>query len=182
MFNLNTYLSELVVPVNDEVLSKAKDIVELTEIICDDQWLARQAHFGYAGAMERQLEYLGTQLLPTAEDKLKRMNSDGVIGESYTQDSWFGTANADDPHINDEIAFDQLIDDQQTFVDELQSRMRTAAILFVTCVRAHDVLSKELNQLTYGGIKSKAASNAAARNKQSKLNTRKRTARKRKAA
>ena len=163
MFSLNNYLNELVVPATDPILDKAKDITELTEVICDDHWLARQAHFGYAGAMERQIEYLGTTLLPTAEDKLKRMNSDGVIGESYTQDSWFGTTNADDPHVSDEVAFDQQVEDQQNFVDELQTRMRTAAILFVTCVRAHDVLSKELNQLTYSSIKSKAASNAAAR-------------------
>ena len=95
MFNLNNYLNELVVPANDDILDKAKDITELTEVICDDHWLSRQAHFGYAGAMERQIEYLGNTLLPTAEDKLKRMNSDGVIGESYTQDSWFGTTNAD---------------------------------------------------------------------------------------
>jgi hypothetical protein len=173
MFKLNEYLNELVVNGDDPVLDKSKDLVELIDIICDDKWLARQADFGLAGAMERQLQYLGETLLPVAEDKLKRMNSDGVIGESYTIDSWFGTTNADDPHINDEVSFDQQVEDQQNFVDELQSRMRTAAIVFVTSVRAHDALSQDLNQFTYAGIKSKAASNARDRAKQTNTRTRK---------
>lgn len=162
MFNLNQYLSELTVEPDDEELIKANEIIELTEIICDDAWLARQDHYGSAGAMERQIEYLGGTLLPNAEAKLQRMSGEGIIGESYTQDSWFGTTNEDDPHVNDEVSFDQQIEDQQNFVDGLRTRMRTAAILFVTRVRAHDDLSKTLDQLTYGAIKAKAASNRAA--------------------
>ena len=162
-FKLNEYMNELVVHKDDEEYIKATDIIELTNIICADPWLARQDHFGSAGAMERQLEYLGGTLLPNAESKVTRMSSDGVMGESYTIDSWFGTSNEDDPHINEEIAFDQLLDDQQTFVGELKTRMRTAAILFATRLRAHDEISRELDQLTYGAIKAKAASNRAAR-------------------
>ena len=60
-----------------------------------------------AGAMERQLEFLGGTLLPNAEDKLTRMESNGILGESYTKDSWFGATNEEDPHVNDEIPFDQ---------------------------------------------------------------------------
>lgn len=166
MFNINEYLAELTVEQDDEELVKALEIIELTEIICDDAWLARQDHYGSAGAMERQIEYLGGTLLPNAMNKLQRMNSGGVIGESYTQDSWFGTTNDDDPHVNDEVSFDQQAEDQANFVDSLQVRMRTAAILFVTRVRAHDELSKALDQLTYGGIKAKAASNREARDNQ----------------
>ena len=161
-FNLQEYMNTLVVPQDDPELEKAKDIVELTEIVCDDAWLARQDHYGSAGAMERQIQYLGSTLLPNAERKLQRMNSDGVIGESYTQDSWFGTTNEDDPHINDEISFDQQKEDQQNFVDGLKIRMRTAAIMFATRVRAHDAISLTLDQLTYGGIKAKAQSNREA--------------------
>ncbi|MAG26337.1 hypothetical protein CMI47_12375 [Candidatus Pacearchaeota archaeon] len=163
MFKLNDYLSELVVEQDDPELMKALDIVELTELVCDDAWLARQDHYGSAGAMERQIEYLGTTLLPNAEAKLSRMESRGVIGESYTQDSWFGTANEEDPHINDEIPFDQQVEDQKNFIDQLKGRMRTAAILFVTRVRAHDALSMTLDQLSYSGIKAKAESNRQAR-------------------
>jgi hypothetical protein len=165
MFNVNSYLNELVVAQDDEELVKALELVELTEIICDDAWLARQDHYGSAGAMERQIEYLGSNLLPNSESKLTRMNSKGIMGESYTQDSWFGTTNEDDPHVNEEVAFDQQLEDQQNFVDGLKRRMRTAAILFVTRVRAHDELSKALDQLTYSAIKAKAESNRQARAK-----------------
>jgi hypothetical protein len=163
MFSFNAYLNDLVVAQDDEELVKALELVELTEIICDDAWLARQSHYGKSGAMERQIEYLGSNLLPNSESKLTRMNSKGVMGESYTQDSWFGTTNEDDPHVNEEISFDQQVEDQQNFVDGLKRRMRTAAILFVTHVRAHDELSKTLDQLTYSAIKAKAESNRQAR-------------------
>ena len=144
MFNLNTYLNELVVTKDDEEYIKANDIIELTNV---------------------QLEYLGGTLLPNAQSRAARMASKGIIGESYTIDSWFGTANEDDPHVNDEISFDQQLDDQQTFIGELQVRMRTAAILFVTRLKAHDEISMDLQQLTYSGIKAKSASNREARQK-----------------
>jgi len=162
MFDLQTYLNDLTVKQDDEDLVKALEIIELTELICDDAWLARQDHYGSAGAMERQIVYLGSTLLPNAENKLSRMKSTGIIGESYTQDSWFGTTNADEPHINDEIPFDQQVEDQENFVEGLKVRMRTAAILFVTRVRAHDELSKTLEQLSYSGIRAKAQQNRAA--------------------
>ena len=159
MFSLNEYLNDLIVHQDDEELAKSLEVVDLTALICDDAWLSRQAYYGMAGAMERQLEYLGTTLLPNSEQKLTRMSANGVIGESYTPDSWFGTSNEDDPHVNEEISFDQQIEDQQNFIDQLRTRMRTAAILFVTHVRAHDELSGQLNQLSYSGIKAKAAQN-----------------------
>jgi hypothetical protein len=165
MFDLNQFLTDIVVEEDDEKLVRAKEIVILTELNCEDAWLARGEHYGSAGAMERQLIYLGEDLLPSAERKLQRMASKGVIGESYTQDTWFGTSNADDPHINDEIAFDQQLEDQQNFVDGLKNRMRTAAIIFVTRVRAHDDISKILDQLTYGGIKARAEQNRQAKAK-----------------
>lgn len=163
MFNVNEFLHKLVVSEDDPELKMANDSVELTELACDDAWLARQEHYGVAGAMERQIEYLGGTLIPNAESRITRMSSDGVMGESYTFDSFFGSANADDPHVNDEVSLDQLIDDQQTFVDGLRRRMRTAGIRMITRVVAHDALSKVLEQLTYGGIKAKAASNRAAK-------------------
>jgi hypothetical protein len=162
-FSIGQYMQDLTVSPDDEELEKAKDHAELTELICEDAWLARQAHFGVAGAMERQLEYLGGTLLPNAEQRISKMASDGVIGESYSVDSWFGTTNEDDPHINDEIAFDQQIDDQKDFAEGLRDRMRTAAIIMATNIRAHDDISKTLNQLTYGAIKAKASANRAAR-------------------
>jgi hypothetical protein len=147
---------------NDAELELAMDSVKLTELGCDDGWLARQEHFGVAGAMERQIEYLGNTLLPNAEAKVQKMASGGIIGESYTQDHWFGTTNTESPHENEEIAFDQQIEDQQNFADDLRARMRTAAIRMVTRIKAHDDISNTLGQLTYSAIKAKAAANRAA--------------------
>lgn len=163
MFNIRTYINELTVPQDDVELQRSLDIIELDGVLYEDAWLCRQGHYGVAGAMERQIEYLGTTLLPNAENKLTRMTSDGVIGESYTPDSWFGVTNEDDPHVNDEIPFDQQIEDQQNFVEALKVRMRTAAIVFVTRVRAHDEISKDLDQFTYSAIKAKAESNRQAK-------------------
>jgi hypothetical protein len=159
MFNLNEFINNMTVATEDEELNQAKDLVEATAILCDDKWLSRQAYFGLAGAMERQLEYLGGTLLPNIEDKITRMESGGIFSESYVVDSWFGSTNEDNRHLNEEKPKDQEIDDQKSFKEELNSRMRTAAIVFVVCVKAHDEVSKELDQLTYSGIKAKAAKN-----------------------
>ena len=152
IFNLQEYLNDLGIVEGDEEVKRALEIVELTELICDDAWLARQDHYGSAGAMERQLEYLGGTLLPNAEARIARLSSGGVRSESYVQDSWFGTTNADDQHDSDETDKDQVISDQQAFCEQLRTRMRTAAILFVTRVRAHDAISLVLEQLSYAGI------------------------------
>jgi hypothetical protein len=159
IFNLQEYLNGLGIVEGDEEVKRALEIVELTELICDDAWLARQDHYGSAGAMERQLEYLGGTLLPNAEARIARLSSGGIRSESYVQDSWFGTTNADDQHVNDEADKDQIITDQRAFCAQLENRMRTAAILFVTRVRAHDAISLVLEQLSYAGIKQKAEAN-----------------------
>lgn len=165
MFNVTEYVNELVVKEDDVELKQALEIVDLTQLICEDAWLARQAMYGMAGAMERQLEYIGGTLLPNTEQRIRRLNGEGVTNESVVVDSWFGTTNADSPHINDENPTDAL-DKAQVFADQLHVRMRTAAILFVTHMRAHDELSSTLEQLTYAGIKQKAAANRAASQKQ----------------
>jgi hypothetical protein len=97
-FNINEYLSELTVNEDDIELKQALELVELTELICDDAWLARQDHYGSAGAMERQIEYLGGTLLPNSERKTSRMAADGIIGESYVMDNWFGKSNDESRH------------------------------------------------------------------------------------
>lgn len=160
-FDLNKYLNELVVTDKDEEFIAAKDCVEAQEILCNDKWLARQANFGMAGAMERQLTWLGATFLPKKEDELRQMQSQGVMGESYTIDSWFGTTNENNQHINDEISFDQLVDDKETSIEEVKQRMRTAGIIFGVNVKQHDFLSAVLQpqQLSYEAIKARAKQN-----------------------
>ena len=157
MFDVNTYINDLKVDPKDEELVQAQEIVKLTALICNDVWLCRQAYYGFAGAMDRQIGYLGGTLLPRAEQRLNRLEGNGFLSESDVAVDWF--ANEDKPHVNEERPLDQQIDDQKVFIDQLVVRMRTAAILFVTHVRAHDELSRDLEQLTYNGIKAKAASN-----------------------
>jgi|TARA_R110000751_G_scaffold173935_1_gene280347 hypothetical protein len=163
MFNFNEYINTLVVNEDDEELKMCKEGIALYEVICEDAWLARAHHFGVAGALERHIIYSGGTLLANAERKLQNMSSDGVIGESYTPTWGGGTTNEDDPHINEEVSYDQLMDDQRKWVENLQVRLRTAAIMFVTHVIAHDELSNDLNQPSYGGIKAKAAFNKGQR-------------------
>jgi hypothetical protein len=163
MFNVNSYINDLKVDPKDEELSQAKDMVTLTALICDDAWLCRQAYYGMAGAMDRQLEYLGGTLLPNAEQRLNRLEGNGILSEGDVTVDWF--SNEDKPHINEDRPIDQLVDDQKAFIDGLVVRMRTAAIIFVTHCRAHDDISKDLEQLSYNGIRAKASSNREARAK-----------------
>ena len=165
MFKLQDYLDELSVHEDDQEVKQALEIIHLTELICDDAWLARQDHYGSAGAMERQIEYIGGTLLPNVENQITRMASSGVRGESLTQDSWFGNTNSDDPVTGGDEDKDDRINNRIEFANQLRVRMRTAAILFVTRVRAHDALSSALEQLSYSGIKAKANTNRLANEK-----------------
>mgnify|MGYP003153105975 CR=1 FL=1 len=159
MFDVNKFLNELVVSEDDMDLKTANDTVEICELGCDDAWLARQEHYGAAGAMERQIEFLGNSMIPNAESRITRMASGGVSGESYQFNSFTGFSNEEDQHINDEVDNEHLLDEQRKFRDQLVYRQRKAGIRMITRVIAHDKLSKTLDQLSYGGIKKKAAHN-----------------------
>lgn len=165
MFNLQEFVNDMTVTEDDTEYKQSLEIVELIQLICEDAWLARQAMYGMAGAMERQLTYIGGTLLPNTEQRITRYSGEGVSGESYVMDNWAGVTNADKPHINDENPTEAL-DNAQNFAEQLRTRMRTAAILFVTHVRAHDDLSSTLEQLSYAGIKAKANANRNASTKQ----------------
>jgi len=164
MFNLNEYVGNLVVQADDEELQHTNNLVELVHLCLDDPWLTRQGLFGLAGAMERQITYLGSTLKPSAEQKLNVLSGSGFLSESDVSQARF--ANEDKPHINDELSVDQRVGDQQDFIDQLDDRMRRASIMFVKCVRAHDAISFDLNQMSYDGIKAKADSNRKAREQQ----------------
>jgi len=163
MFNVTEYLNELVVTKDDTTYAQSREMVDLTALICEDAWLIRQAYFGMAGAMERQIEYLGGTLLPSVEQRIQQQTSKGVMGESYVIDNWIGQTNSMDDHINDEVP-DQALDDNQTFADQLRDRMRTAGIIFIVHMLAHDEVSKDLNQMSYGQIKQKANASRAVAN------------------
>ena len=154
------YINDLVVTEDDAELKQAKDSVEVSELLCNDEWLVRQLHYGVAGAMERQMDYLLDTLIPRTESRIARLNGQTVSRE-IVQPSWAGSTNSEEAHINDE-APDQAIDNSQTFLESLEKRVRTAAIIFVMHMKAHDEVSNVLEQLTYGQIKQKAAQNRKA--------------------
>ena len=160
-FSVTEFVNELLVSQEDPELTQAMDHVQMTQLCCDDAWLARQTHYGVAGAMERQIEYLGGTLLPNTESRIQKMNGQGITQESYVIDNWFGTTNADSEHIDTENKGDEIIK-AEMFREQLVKRMRTAAIILVVHMKAHDELSHDLQQLTYAEIKSKAASNRQA--------------------
>tara|TARA_R110000765_G_scaffold322315_1_gene414168 strand:+ start:132 stop:623 length:492 start_codon:yes stop_codon:yes gene_type:complete len=161
MTTVNQYVNELTVDADDLDLVQAKEHATLSELLCDDLWLVRQLHYGVAGAMERQMDYLMNTLIPNTESRIARLNGQTVSREEISV-NWAAPTNSEEVHNNDENPA-QAIDDAQTFVEGLHKRVRTAAIIYVIHVQAHDEASKILEQFTYQQIKDKAASNRAAR-------------------
>jgi hypothetical protein len=163
MFDINEYLHGLVIAEDDYRLDLAKKTVEIVELGCDDAWLARAEHFGAIGALQSQIEYLANTLIPKAEMKISKTSSDGVGGESYSFNTFEGFSNSEEQHVNDEVEQEDLIDNQRKFVEGLKDRKENAGIRMITRIIAHDDLSRTLDQLTYGGIKARAAHNKKAR-------------------
>jgi len=159
------YVNELTVETDDVDRMQAIEHVNLSELLCDDLWLVRQLHYGVAGAMERQMDYLLNTLIPNTESRIAKLNGQTVSRESINV-NWAAPTNSEEVHINDENP-DQAESDAQAFVEGLRDRVRRAAIIYVMHVQAHDEASLLLNpqQFTYQQIKDKAESNRQARSK-----------------
>jgi hypothetical protein len=151
-YDVEEFVNSLTVHQDDEDLNDAMKVAEMTALLCDDPWLTRAAYFGLAGSMERQIKYLGGELIPNAETKKTRLGSKGVRGESFVKDSWFGNTNADSKHEADETP-EQDMDETDAFILGLQERMRCAAIIMVVNIKQHDDVSNDLAQYTYGQIR-----------------------------
>jgi hypothetical protein len=165
-FDIETFLKGIKIEDHQETLQHAKDACIVEELAANDPWLARAAHFGVAGAMQRHIIYVGGTLLDNAQQKLTRMSSEGVMGESYVQDHWFGNTNENEdenPHVSNEVPFDVQIEKQQNFVEELEGRILRGGIMMVTRIKFHDDLSLSMSprQKTYDQIQaSSSAKNA----------------------
>ncbi len=155
-FNVADYISTLSVPSDDPVLHDTKKVFEVMQNILDDAYLCRAFAWGVAAAMENQLTYLGGNLLPNFENKLNIIAGKGVLSESDLRT--FKFSNEEQPHINSDQDKGDLIAEQEARIDQVVSKMRNAAIMFVYAVRTHDELSETLNQLNYTAIKARAAS------------------------
>lgn len=155
-FNVQEFCKDLKIEPEDKAtINDAKKLVELTELICEDAYLARAWFWGTATAMENQVSYLGGNLLPKAERKYNSLTSKGFLGEGDVSVDWY--ANEDKPHVNDDVTMDDQVIDAEAFIARTKEKMKTAAILFVAMVQAHDDNSKMLDQLTYSAIKAKSS-------------------------
>ena len=164
MFNPAVFINDLEVNADDEDLVRVQDLIKLKHLIYDDAWTVRKSCYNEAFGMLSHLKYLGGTLLPKAEQRINQLeNRTGILGETDISVGW-GTkhSNEDRPHINDEVSVDQQVDNQKSFVDDLQARMRTVAISFVVHMEEHDDISKDLNQLTFSAIQTRSAQKKAA--------------------
>jgi len=159
-FDFEAYLKGLKKEGNEETFEHAVDAATVEAIAANDPWLSRAAHYGSASAMENHAKFVGGNLLPGQQRKLFKMEAKGVMGESYTRDNWFGTTNEEpesNPHVSEEVPFDQLCDDVKTFIEELENRILRAAVIHIVRVEFHDRDSEKIDQYSYADIKRSAA-------------------------
>ena len=162
MFNPNAFINDLAVDKDDEDVKKVNDLIEIKHLLYDDAWTVRQSCYNESFGMLSHLKYLGGTLLPKAEQRLCQLEGTGILSETDITVGWGKHANEDQPHINDEIAVDQQVDNQKSYMDDLIARMRTVSISFVLHVQEHDDISKDLNQLSFSAIQARSAQKRAA--------------------
>ena len=154
-FKVNAFCQDLQVTPDNEVLMEFKKLFTATSALLEDAYSTRAYFWGVASAMENQIQYLGSNYLPNLERRVNTLEGNGYLSEGDLQVDWF--SNEDKPHVNDETPIDTQASDVRNQIDVIQDRMSTLAIAYVTAVREHDDISKDLQQLTYGAIKSRAA-------------------------
>ena len=163
MFNVAAYIQGLNVTPDDEDFINYKQQAEITLLACDDAYLARADFWGMATARENQVLYIGDRLLPNVERQLNQLTGRGINSES---NETFRFSNEEAPHINEEVSIEELVADKEAMIDQLNDKMRRAAIGLVIAVQNHDELSQVLGQLTYSGIKAQASTKRANQQKQ----------------
>ena len=159
-FNVNQYCKDMTVAANDNDVVEFKRLNEATQIIYDDAYLARAYFWGVASSMENQLSYLGGNYLPNLERRMNTLNSEGILSQTDLDVNWH--SNEDQLHVNDDQPVEEHKAIQQSRIDIVHTKMRTAAICYVLAVRAHDDISHTLDQLTFSGIKAKAEAKRSA--------------------
>ena len=163
-FNVAEYINELVVNKDDEDRKNIISLIELKHLIYNDAWTVRQSCYNEAFGMLSHMKYLGGTLIPNAQRRIDQLHGNNIVAMDYNP-SWAtkGTVNESDPREDEDISVDQQVDDQKTFVDQLQYRLRVCAMSFVMHVQEHDEISKDLNQLSFQAIQSRAEENRQAR-------------------
>ena len=92
--------------------------------------------------------------------KRNSIEDNGILTETPLDLGKF--SNEDKPHIHDDRDMDMIASDADIDIQKCDEKMQTAAIIYVMAIREHDDVSKDLNQLSFGAIKGKAAAKRAA--------------------
>tara|TARA_Y100000310_G_C20680013_1_gene815353 strand:- start:1833 stop:2336 length:504 start_codon:yes stop_codon:yes gene_type:complete len=160
-FNVNAFCNELSLSPDNEVLKEWKQIYQALSVAVEDAWSARALFWGLTSAAENQLSYLGGNFLPNLERRVNNLEGNGILSETDLQVSFH--TNEDQPHINEDQDSADLAAEVKVRIDEINERMQVMAIVYVLGVQHHDDISRDLEQLTFSGIKAKAAANRAAK-------------------
>lgn len=152
-FNPAEYISELVVPEDDEDYDNAKKRAEIVNLMYPSAYLARADFFGWANSMENQMRWIGANMIPNKERHVQQLRSKGISREDDLREYKF--ANEQMPHVNSEIDKDDLIAMGESILEDYRYSLRVCAISFVVAVREHDAISNTLDQLSYSAIKAK---------------------------
>ena len=139
----------------DEFVTNELKFNEMAHHHYDDAYVVRAFFWAKATAFENQLTYLGGNFLVNQEGQLNRMSSTGFFGE--TDIAKFKFANEDQLHVQDDVPKEDRISEQKARIDQTKARMDWIAIVMVLAIREHDKVSQDLNLMTYGEIKRRAA-------------------------
>ena len=158
-FQVNEFCKDLVITPENEVLQEFTQLFTATSALLEDAYSTRAYFWGVASAMENQIQYLGGNYLPNLERRVNTLEGNGYLSEGDLSVDWF--SNEDKPHVNEDVTIETQASDTRNQIDMISERMRTLAIAYVLAVWEHDDISKDLQQLTYGAIKSRAAAKRA---------------------
>ena len=159
-FNVNAYCNELSVSPNNDVVAEAKELFQASTVLLGDPWLVRAYFWGIATAMENQISYLGGDYKPRLVTKRNGIEDNGILTETPLDIGKF--TNEDRPHIHDDRDMDMIASDADIDIQKCEEKMQTAAIVYILAITEHDDVSKDLNQLSFAGIKAKSAARKAA--------------------
>ena len=154
-FSVAEFVNGVSIAKDDGFLDAIRKLHQVKLAVYDDAYICRALFWGEAAALENQITYLGNVLLPSFERRLTTLAGRGILSEADIDVHKF--TNEDKAHVSD----DRTIEDQELEleqrIDQIRNKMTMAAVGFVEAMRNHDDLSKDLNLLSYSGIKAKSA-------------------------
>ena len=158
-FNVAEFVNNVSISKDDDFIVAIKKLNAVMLNVYDDAYICRALMWGQAAALENQLTYLANTLLPSFERRLNILTCKGILGESDIDVYKF--SNEEKPHVADDTTLDDQVLELEMRIDQIRNKMTVAAVGYIEAIRNHDDLSKDLNLLSFGGIKAKAAERRA---------------------